>query len=307
MTPACIDIRRARPLLGTFVEIAAAGVCRPAIERAIEAAFAAAAEVHRLMSFQEPDSDLARLNREAARHPVIVHPWTFEVLEAALNLQRRSAGIFDIAVKNAFKPCRPPPSRLRGSLTPPWPRGSAGVVAGIELLPDRHVRLANPNITIDLGGIAKGYAVDRAIAALRDHNVRQGLVNAGGDLAAFGPDAAVVSLRDPRDPRRIMGHVEITGEALASSGRQFDPFERPATADTAVIDPRTSRPARAAVGATVRARRCMVADALTKIVMITGEAAASVLAEYGASAVFVSHDGDLRVSGNWQNAVRLAV
>jgi FAD:protein FMN transferase len=174
------------------------------------------------------------------------------------------------------------------------------------LLPPRHVRFANPNITIDLGGIAKGFAVDRAIAALRDHNVRQGLVNAGGDLAAFGPDAAVVSLRDPRDPRRIMGHVDITNEALAASGRQVDPFRCSETRESAVIDPGTSRPARMAVGATVCARRCMVADALTKIVMIAGEAAASVLAEYQASAVFVSQDGDLRVSAGWQNAVRLA-
>ncbi len=286
MKPACADIRRARPLLGTFVEIAAAGASRPALERAVEAAFAAVAEVHRLMSFQEPDSDLARLNREAATRPVRVHLWTFEVLEAALDLQRRSAGIFDI--------CAAPELRNRSR------DGS------IELLPDLHVRFANPNTAIDLGGIAKGYAVDRAIAALRDHNVRQGLVNAGGDLAAFGTDAAPVSLRDPRDPRRIIGQVEITGEALATSGRQFDPFERLETADTAVIDPGTSRPAGAAVGATVRARRCMVADALTKVVMIAGEAAASVLAQYGASAVFVSQDGDLRVSGNWQDAVRLA-
>src|SRR6266851_7090834 len=161
MKPACADIRRARPLLGTFVEIAAGGACRPATERAVEAAFAAVAEVHRLMSFQEPDSDLARLNREAAARPVRVHPWTFEVLEAALDLQRRSAGIFDI--------CAAPELRNRSR------DGS------IELLPDLHVRFANPNITIDLGGIAKGFAVDRAIAALRDHNVRQGLVNAGGE------------------------------------------------------------------------------------------------------------------------------
>jgi thiamine biosynthesis lipoprotein len=285
MTPAWPDIRRARPLLGTFVEIAAAGASRPAIERAVEAAFAAVAEVHRLMSFQDPDSDLACLNRDAATRPVMVHPWTFEVLEAALDLQRRSAGIFDIAA---------PASRN-------VPRDR-----GIELLPGRRARFANPNTAIDLGGVAKGFAVDRAIAVLRDHDVPQGLVNAGGDLAAFGPDAALVSLRDPRDPRRIMAHVEITDEALASSGRQFDPFECSQTADTAVIDPGTLRPARAAAGATVRARRCMVADALTKIVMIAGEAAAPVLADYGASAVFVSQDGDLRISADWQDAVRLA-
>jgi FAD:protein FMN transferase len=320
MKPACASIRRARPLLGTFVEIAVTGACRPAMEEAVEAAFGAVAEVHRLMGCQDSNSDVARVNREAPTRALRVHPWTFEVLKAALDLQSRSVGIFDIAVKNPMEPCRSPPFQLRGSLPPPCPRGREGVGAvsglrsvpempgnpSVELLPGRGVRFSGPDITIDLGGIAKGFAVDRAIAVLRDHDVEQALVNAGGDLAAFGPDAAVVSLRDPRDPRRVMGDVEIGGEALASSGRQVDPFRRSETTDTAVIDPRTLRPARAAVGATVRAGQCMIADALTKVVMIVGEAAASVLAEFGASALFVSPGGDLRISGNWQNTVRLA-
>jgi thiamine biosynthesis lipoprotein len=64
----------------------------------VEAAFAAVAKVQRLMSFHDMDSDLARLNREAAAHTVTVHPWTFEVLAVALDVQHRSAGVFDIAV-----------------------------------------------------------------------------------------------------------------------------------------------------------------------------------------------------------------
>jgi thiamine biosynthesis lipoprotein len=286
MKPVCASIRRAQPLLGTFVEIAVAGPCRPALEDAVEAAFAAIGKVHRLMSAQAPDSDVTRVNQEASSRPVIVHPWTYWVLQAALDLQRRSAGIFDITAA----PTPRNPSRGRN----------------IELLPGRGVCLSGPNITIDLGGIAKGFAVDRAIAVLRDHDVPQGLVNAGGDLAAVGPDATDVSLRDPRDPRRIMAHVEIRCEALASSGRNIDPFESRETWDTAVIDPYTSRPASAAVGATVCAGRCMTADALTKVVMIVGEAAAAVLKEYGAKAMFVAQDSDVRITCEWQDAVRLA-
>ena len=286
MKPVCASIRRARPLLGTFVEIAVAGLCRAALEDAVEAAFAAVGEVHRLMSTQDPDSDVTWVNREASSRPAIVHPWTYWVLEAALDLQRRSGGIFDITAA----PTSRSPSQGRN----------------IELLPGRRVRLSGPNTTINLGGIAKGFAVDRAIAMLRDHDVPQGLVNAGGDLAAFGLDATEIALRDPRDPPRIMAHLEIRCEALASSGRQVDPFECRETGHTAVIDPRTSRPADAAGGATVCAGRCMTADALTKVVMIGGEAAAAVLAEYGAKAMFVAQDGDLRITCDWQNAVRLA-
>src|SRR5271166_5218789 len=98
MKLACASIRRARPLLGTFVEITAAGAPRPVMEEAVEAAFAAIAKVHQLMSLQEPESDLCRLNHEASASPVEVDPWTFEVLQAALDLQRRSEGLFDVAV-----------------------------------------------------------------------------------------------------------------------------------------------------------------------------------------------------------------
>lgn len=287
MKPVCTSIRRARPLLGTFVEIAVSGTGRAAMEEAVEAAFATVAEVHRLMSFQDPASDVALLNRKAAERAIIVHPWTFEVLEASLEIQRRSAGIFDIAAAQGR-----------------WRRPSC--IGSVELFPSKHVRFSDPGVAIDLGGIAKGFAVDRAIDVLRDRGVPQGLVNAGGDLAACGLDKALISLRDPRDPRRILCRTEISGEALASSGRKVDPFGGSDTTETAVIDPRTLRYAQAAVGATVRANRCMIADSLTKVVMVAGEAASPILAQYGASALFLSPDGDLRVSGNWQSAVRLA-
>jgi len=273
-------------LLGTFVEIAVSGTGRAAMEEAVEAAFATVAEVHRLMSFQDPASDVALLNRKGAERAIIVHPWTFEVLEASLEIQRRSAGVFDIAAAQG--------------------RRRTSRIGSVELFPGRRVRFSDPGVAIDLGGIAKGFAVDRAIDVLRARGVPQGLVNAGGDLAACGLDKALISLRDPRDPRRILCRTEISGEALASSGRKVEPFGGSDTTETAVIDPRTLRYAQAAVGATVRANRCMIADALTKVVMVAGEAASPILAQYGARALFLSSDGDLRVSGNWQSAVRLA-
>jgi thiamine biosynthesis lipoprotein len=273
-------------LLGTFVEIAVSGAGRTTMEEAVEAAFACVAEVHRLMSFQDPASDVSLLNRKAAERAIAIHPWTFEVLEAALEVQRRSVGIFDIAAAQA--------------------RRGTSRIGSVELHPGRRVPFSDPSVTIDLGGIAKGFAVDRAIDILRDREVPQALVNAGGDLASWGLDQAPIWLRDPRDPRRTLCRTEIRGEALASSGPKVDPFKGSDTTETAVIDPRTLRHAQAALGATVRASRCMIADALTKVVMVAGEAASPILAQYGASALFLSPDGDLRVSGNWQSAVRLA-
>jgi len=96
MRPAFASARRARPLLGTFVEITAAGASRSDLDDAIEGAFQAVADVHRLMSPHEPESDVSRLNREASAGAVRVHPWTYEVLCMASELHRASAGMFDV-------------------------------------------------------------------------------------------------------------------------------------------------------------------------------------------------------------------
>jgi thiamine biosynthesis lipoprotein len=295
-------VRRARPLLGTFVEIEVAGAPKSEMDAAVEAAFEAVANVHRLMSFHEPDSDLSRLNREAGRRPIAVHAWTFQVLQAAVEMHCRSNGIFDIAVA--------PTLQTMGLL--PRPEDELPINAKarsfdtIELLEGKTVRFRYPDVRIDLGGIAKGFAVDRALEALRGFGVANGLVNAGGDLAAFGRERQTTHIRHPRDPGQIMCSVEVTDEALASTARRFDLIQSADTTVSAIIDPGTGNPAHAVDGATVRAPSCMVADALTKIVMISGTDAIELLEHYNASALLVSIDGDLQITPDWHHAVHLA-
>jgi thiamine biosynthesis lipoprotein len=304
MTRACDSSRRARPLLGTFVEIAGAGAPQSDLEAAVDAAFEAVTTVHRLMSFHESSSDVSGLNRDAAAHPVSVHPWTYRVLETALDLHRCSAGVFDIAIARAgqelgWLPCDAddrPPSASSVSC------GSGS----IELLPACHVRFHEAGTRIDLGGIAKGFAVDRAIDVLQAHGVPRGLVNAGGDLAAYGPDAPAVHIRDPRDPRQAMCRVEVRDGALASTSGRFDPFQADVPAAPAVLDPRTREQAQTIAGATVRAPSCMIADALTKVVVIAGEASIALLRQYAASALFISVTGHVSLTRDWPHRVHLA-
>ncbi len=295
---ASISVRRARPLLGTFVEITASGPERPALEAAAEAAFVAIAKVHRLMSFHEPDSDVSRLNREAATRPVRVDPWTSRVIAAALDLNRRSRGAFDITVAPLLQDAGLLP-QAGGDRAD---EATSAPGATIEILAGHRIRFHDPGTRIDLGGIAKGFAVDRAIAALQAHGVAAALVNAGGDLAAFGSTAWSIHIRDPRDPRETISAIEISDEALASTGGGFDPISLPLVACTAVFDPRTRAPATMVAGATVRAPSAMVADALTKLVMIEGYSAAALLAHFGASALMVRRDGEIRVTPCWQAA-----
>jgi FAD:protein FMN transferase len=289
-------MRRARPLLGTFVDISVDGTALVDMTTAVEAAFAAVERVHCLMSFHDPDSDVSRLNRDAAAQAVAVDPWTHQVLAAAVDLNRRSNGLFDVTVASVLQ---------RRGLLPGLPPPDATLAAprdAIEMLPDRRIRFLHPGTRIDLGGIAKGFAVDRAVDVLRAHGVPLGVVDAGGDLAAFGPAAAPIHIRDPRDPRRAMACISIMDEALASSGGRFDPVNAPDVTTSAVVDTRTREPVRTIAGVTVRAPSCMLADALTKVLMSAGEEASALLDQIGAAALIVWADGEIRVSPSWQGA-----
>jgi FAD:protein FMN transferase len=297
------SICRAQPLLGTFVEIRSAGAARAATERAIDAAFAVIHKIHRLMSFHDPDSDIGRLNREACERSVAVDPWTYQVVETALVLHRHSHGVFDIAVAPALQRL----GLLPGDRTEAESdHAETATSDAIALLPGNRVRFHHPGMKIDLGGIAKGFAVDRAIDSLRQHNQSRGLVNAGGDLATFGASAEAIHIRDPRFPVRSLCQVAIANVALASSARLFNPMESSDTFFSSTIDPATQQAAAEIAGATVHAPSCMIADALTKVVMISGERAAEILKTYQASALFVSAAGDVRVTPEWQDVVRAA-
>lgn len=296
------SLRRARPLLGTFVEVSVQQSPGQNADAVIDEAFEAIATVHRLMSFHDADSDVSRLNREASARAVEVHAWTFQVLEAAAELHHRSNGVFDMTVA---------PILQRMGLLPPDVDDSAGLIVTpttnlVELLPGGRVRFQHPGVRIDCGGIAKGFAVDRAIEILQSRGVGDGLVNAGGDLAAFGAAPHDVYIRDPRDPARLLWRVDLKDAALASSGSRFDPFDSSEPSAPAVIDPRTQLPATEIVGASVCAQSCMIADALTKIVMLAGEASTALLSHYGASALMVDRHGEVRATSDWQGAVNLA-
>jgi FAD:protein FMN transferase len=296
-------VRRARPLLGTFVEIEAAGHAESEINGAIDGAFETIQNVHRLMSFHDPDSDVSRLNREAFERPIKVHALTFRVLEAAVEMHRRSNGIFDVAVAPALQ--------ALGLLPQANEKTSADAETqafdAIELADGNTVRFRRPDVRIDLGGIAKGFAVDRALESLQRSGVLScGLVNAGGDIAVFGNEAELVHIRHPRDPSRLICSVQLTNEAMASSACRFDPFNSADRSACAIIDPRSGNPANVIDGASVRAASCMVADALTKIVMIAGTDATALLELYNASALLISADDDVQISPDWQHAVHLA-
>ncbi len=280
-------LQRARPWLGTLVEVRVEAPDLACARNAIEAAFAEVEHVHRCMSFHESGSDLSRLHAAPVGTPVEVDPRTIEVLRCALELAERSEGRFDPSVAGELV--------ARGFL--PKPRSPFAPVAGagwrdVELVDERCVRLLRP-LWLDLGGIAKGYAVDRAIERMLACGAYGAWVNAGGDLRVAGPFEEIVHLRGA-DNTGAAGAVAIRDAALATSAGAAA-RRRCGDGWTGVhLDGRDKLAVGLFSSASVIASTCMVADALTKMVLAAPAASTQrLLDHYRAQAA--AHD----TGGGW--------
>jgi FAD:protein FMN transferase len=155
------------------------------------------------------------------------------------------------------------------------------------------VRFRRP-AAIDLGGIAKGFAVDRAVDAMRCEGAASGVVNAGGDLRVFGGEPSLLHVRHPREPGRLLPAGALRDAAFATSADTFARRRWRGRAVSPLLDPTSGRPCVRARSASVRAPTCLVADALTKVVMILGRRSAPILRAHAASGFWITAQGDVR-------------
>ena len=280
----CVEHLRARPLLGTLVEIAATGASQDRVQAGIERAFQAVEMVHALMSYHAADSDISRINRCAFDRPVPVYEHTWRVLAAAREMAEASGGLFDITIaptltQLGFLPRHADFPRISGQ----------GNWRHVALLPDNRVRLIR-RLRIDVSGIAKGYAVDLAVRALMDSGMTAGRVNAGGDLCLFGDTAQTLHVRHPKTPGRIVPLIELRAGAAATSAGYYTQRRHRGRMITPLIHPRTREACGVERSVTVLAQDCMSADALTKVVHADPAQAGAVLARFNARALMLEND-----------------
>lgn len=282
--PGTVTQVRARPLLGTLVEITATGATSNQVQSAIDRAFSAVADVHALMSYHDAASEISRINRLGFAQTVPVHEHTWRVLSAAHEIAETSGGLFDISVA---------PTLTRLGFLPrhqDFPRISGqGDWRHVTLLSGRRVRLTR-RIRIDVSGIAKGYAVDIAIHALQACGMVAGCVNAGGDLRLFGDAAQTLHVRAPHAPTQILPLMALSEGAAATSAAYFSQRRHAGRMIAPLIHPHTRTPCTTQRSITVLAQTCMHADALTKVVHADAAQAAKILARYNARALMVEHD-----------------
>ncbi len=262
-------------LMGTIVDITAVGSERDC-RQAIELAFDEIKRIDGLMNVFAQDSEISRINQAAGKSAVQVSSDTLEVIERSLRYARLTDGALDITVAplmelwgfgNNLKQI-PPDDDLREKLS---------LVDYKKVTVDKSrstVMLESPGMQVDVSGIAKGYAVDKAIQALKDAGIQKAMINAGGDIYAMnsppGRDVWLIGVRHPRNGADMLGIIELKDKAVATSGDYENFFQVDGKRYCHVIDTRTGRPVAGIMSVTIIADNTAEADALATAVFPLG-------------------------------------
>jgi thiamine biosynthesis lipoprotein len=272
-----------RVVMGTFSRVVVLARSTRQAQACIEVAFAVQDRVDALMSYQREDSELNAINRRAFEEPVAVDPMTFEVLQRAAHFSKLTEGAFDVTVgplmdlwKKAGESNEPPTQQALAEA-----RAKVGYEKLILNEKGRTVRFAVAGMRIDLGGIGKGYAVDKAVEAMQKRGALGGMVDLGGNIRCFGrpPHGQPywrVGLQDPNVAPNEMGTskplliLALTNESIATSGdyRRFVTVR--GEKQSHILDTHTGTGARALVSDTVIAPDATTADALSTAVNVLG-------------------------------------
>jgi len=292
-------LQETRLLMGTTVTIEADGLPRDRLSVAAAAAFAEIARIEALMSSHLPDSDVARLS--AATGEAVVAPETAAVIARGLEVAARSGGAFDLTLGQlkalwgieTETPRIPTAGEIAAALAGTGPE--ALTVTGTL------VRKRAPQLAVDLGGIAKGYAADRALAVLREHGVTSAAVNAGGDIALLGSKQGRpwrIGVQHPRRAGEVLTTVAAIDRAVVTSGDYQRYFERGGRRYHHLFDPQSGYPADRCQGVTVIAPEAMLADALATALFVLGpERGLELLRGYPeVDALIVAADGRLHAT-----------
>ncbi len=261
-------------LMGTVVEITWIGTSEH--PNTIKKAYHAIQAIDALMNPDSPGSDLARLNARAGQGFVTVSPLTCTVIREGLRIWRETGGAFDISLFplthlwgfDTKKPHLPPLKAIRATLREV---GSEKITCD----PAGHrARLERKGMGLDLGGIAKGFAVDRAAGVLHSNGIHDFIVNAGGDLYCGGRHIRRdwrIGIQDPDHPQAIIASLPLHDRAIATSGDYENYFIKDKIRYHHILDPATGFPARGLRSVSVLAKRTMEADALATALFVMGK------------------------------------
>jgi thiamine biosynthesis lipoprotein len=300
-------LKREEAIMGTSIVVELWADEPAAGEAAIAAVMDEMHRIDRTMSPFKEDSELSRINREAYGAPVPVSVEMARLIVRAAEFSELSGGAFDITYaavghlydyRNRVRPSDEELEKARAAI------GWRGLVLDSQA---RTVRFARPGMRIDLGGFAKGHAVDNATAILRRRGIAHGMVSAGGDSRVIGDRRGrpwTIGVRDPRRPDKVAAMLPLEDVSISTSGDYERYFEADGKRFHHLIDPATGKSPREIQSVTVLADDGLTSEALSKIVFVVGveRGMALVESQSGVDAVVVDAAGALHFSSGLLSA-----
>ncbi len=325
--PSGYFVTRTGTAMGTFVQIRVyvdkppsthTPLIENAIGTAIEHAFAEIRRLEALMTTWNDKSDISRVNAAAIKAPttaVPVAPEVLDVVERSLTYSRLSGGAFDVtfyALRGLWhfdedlRPELPDPAEIRRRLPLiDWRQIRVDHAHGT-------LRLGKAGMAINLGGIGKGFAVDAAVKVLKSAGLKNGVVQAGGDLMLFGSKGGqpfLAGVRDPRspDPENYFAVCPVLDHAFSTAGDYERGFIKDGKRYHHILDPRTGYPAGGARSVTIYAKDATTADGLDDAVLILGPEKGLQLVESlpDVGAIIVDGQNQVHVSRRLQGRVQI--
>jgi len=262
-----------RPLMGTEVSVYLWSDDADLGQQALEEVFEEAARIDRLMSTYKDDSEISKINRLAAEGPVVAGDELFQLIQRSLDISVLTLGAFDITYDSVgqhydFRARRRPDTQT--------------VESEKEYIDYRYVQLdkaersvafLKDGVRINLGGIAKGYVVERGVDLLRHRGITNAIVTAGGDSRLLGDRRGrpwMVGIRDPRNDGQVAISVPLVDEAISTSGDYERYFDEDGVRYHHIIKPSTGKPAGGVHSATVFGPDAVITDALSTSVFVMG-------------------------------------
>jgi len=260
--------------MGTVIEITLIADDEEAANKASLQVFQEIKRIETLMSPWLDSSDVTRINRSAGKERVKVSPETFEVIQRAQEISELSEGGFDITIGPLTELWR----KAREKKIPPSVedvKEKLGLVnfKNIEMDQEGKVFLKKKDMAIDLGGIAKGYAVDRAFELLKSLGYKNLIVNAGGDLKVGGlknNQPWSIGIQNPRESKKILARISVSDMAVATSGDYEKFFYFEGKRYHHIFNPRDGFPTEGCQSVTILYKDGMTADALATAVFVLG-------------------------------------
>ena len=304
-------VKRIQMQMGTLVTITAVAQSEAVAQDAATAGFAEIRRLEELLSTWIPKSELSRVNASAGVMPVHVSPETLTVVQRAMQVAELTDGAFNIAIGpavdawNVIDGRRIPTEAELDTLRP-----LVNLQAVHADVREQTIFLDQAGMRIDVGGIGKGYAADRAVEALWEAGAVAGVVALSGDIKTFGrlPDGKrfPVGIQHPRDDGSVLAWIDLQDEAISTAGDYERFFERDGVRYHHILDPRTLQPARSCQSVTVIAREGVWADGLDTGIFVMGAELGMRLVEAlpDVEAIIVDHEGHVHVSTGLRDRIR---